>query len=358
MQTMNSFRRHPKAVNLVIFCFTFLLFLFIAELFFRYNGRYATFNEKYGKPYHSLFDSDHNSWYHVYPPHGVTSQTLKEYAYSILANNEGLLDKDFTTAKTPNAFRIMVIGDSFVQGMGAETDSTLPRQLEGILRSRYGSDPEIEVWNCGIGNSDPYFEYKLFADRLLKYNPDYVIEVVNFTDITDVILRGGNKRFNADSSVSYNAPPWFEPLYAKSFLVRSIVHDVLRYNWLFLKPKQDAEARNQSAKMIESVLKDFEKLCIASHIPLLVAFHPGQNELEPKTEYTMQSIVNYCDSVHIPETDIRACMLTRGLAGEKAKEFYWPIDGHCNRFGYQVFAQCISAPIMQYLDSLNRQNLK
>ena len=355
---MSFFRRHPAAFNLLILVVMFVVLLGMAEMYFRYNGKYATFNETYGKPYHSLFATDHRSWYHVYEPHQVTSQSLKEYAYSIRANNEGLLDKDFITTRQPGTIRIMVIGDSFVQGMGAVADSTLPKQLEGILNNHFKNEPAVEVWNCGIGNSDPFFEYRLFADRLLKYQPDYVIEVVNFTDISDVILRGGNKRFNPDSSVTYNQPPWFEPLYAKSYLVRRVVHDVLRYNWQFLRPKQEIAARKNSEVLIAGVLNDFEKLCSSNHITLLVAFHPGKNEMTENTEYTMEGLIHDCDSLHIRRSDIRACMVSGGFNAEKAKALYWPMDGHCNRFGYQVFAECLSLSVMQYLDSLKYANLK
>ncbi len=351
----NYVSQHPLRANLVVFTFTILVLLLLAEVAFRVNGKYATFNEKYGLPYHSLFATEHKSWYHVYPAHQVTSQTLKEYSYSLLANNEGLLDKDFTVEKKPRTYRIMVIGDSFVQGMGAGPDSTMPKQLEAILKKEFADDLDIEVWNCGIGNSDPCFEYMLFANRLLKYKPDYVVEVVNFTDINDIILRGGFKRFNADSTITYNRPPWFEPIYAKSYLARRIVHDVLEYNWLFLKPKQEIEARKSSAMLIDSVLTAFQAICTAHHVPFMAAFHPSNYELTEKAEYSMQSIISYCDSTHIPYTDIRACLISEGWGGNKAQLLYWPLDGHCNANGYAHFAQCLSAPLINNINSVVRQ---
>jgi len=356
MQGNGFFKRYPKVANLLVLAASIVVLLVVAEIIFRVNGKYATFNEKYGLPYHSLFATDQKSWYHINPPHQLASQTLSEYAYSIRANNEGLLDKDFTVQKKPHTFRILVIGDSFVQGMGAVADSTLPAQLQRILSGRYADWLDIEVWNCGVANSDPFFEYILFANRLLKYHPDYVIEVVNFTDINDVILRGGFKRFNADSTVTFNRPPWYEPLYAKSFLFRSIYHDILGYNWLFLRPKQEQQARANSTQMIGELLADFQKRCAAQGIPFLAVFHPGAFELTASTAYSMQPLINYCDSTHITYTDIKACLVAQGFEGEKSKALYWPVDGHCNRLGYMYFAQCISAPIIQYLDTATHKN--
>ncbi len=344
--------KHSAIVNISILFIAITLVLALAEVILRANGRYATFNEKYGHPYHSLFDAGHKSWYHIYEPHQVTSQTLKEYSYSIMANNEGLLDEDFVVKKKPHSIRIMVIGDSFVQGMGAGTDSTCPKLLEGILRKRYGNAPEIEVWNCGIGNSDPFFEYVLFANRLLKYEPDYVIEVVNSTDITDVILRGGFKRFNSDSTVTYNSGPWFEPIYEKSFVVRGLVHDVLRYNWCFLRPEQEVDATHQSEQKIDSALTMFEKLCSDHHIPLLLAFHPRDREIDGTAKYPMEPLIRYCDLMHFRAIDIRPCWEQQGFAGEMSKALFWPIDGHCNGMGYSHFAECLSTPLISYIDSV------
>ena len=351
-KTSGFIAKHPAVVNIAILFIALALVLVLVEVMCRANGKYATFNERYGLPYHSLFDAGQKSWYHIYEPHEVTSQTLKEYSYSIMANNEGLLDKDFVVEKKPHTIRVMVIGDSFIQGMGAGTDSTCPKLLEGILRKKYGDDPNIEVLNCGIGNSDPFFEYVLFANRLLKYGPDYVIEVVNSTDITDVILRGGFKRFNADSTVQYNSGPWFEPIYAKSFLFRRVVHDVLRYNWCFLRPEQEIQATQQSEHEIENALSGFEKLCNEHHIPLLLAFHPRDREIEGSDRYPVEPLIRYCDSMHFRAIDIKPCLEQHGFAGERAKALFWPIDGHCNGVGYSHFAECLSTPLIAYIDSV------
>lgn len=350
MSKGSKWRRYSASIGLM--ALTLAILLIFAELIFRANGKYATFNEKHGAPYHSVYDAGHKSWYHIYTPHQVASQDLKEYSYSIMANNEGLLDKDFVVAKRKRSVRIMVMGDSFVQGMGAGIDSTLPKLLEGVLRKQYGDALDIEVWNCGIGNSDPVFEYKLLADRLMKYSPDYVIDVINTTDISDVMLRGGFNRFKADSTVSYNPPPAIEPLYEHSFLVRRVMHDVLGYDWMFMRPAQEHEATMQSIKEIDDVLMRFRSLCATNKIPLLVAFLPRDKELLSANKYGLEGLIGFCDSVHIPHTDIRPCLQAKGFDGEKAKLLYWPIDGHCNGDGYRHFAECLSASLVPYFDSV------
>src|ERR1022692_4885204 len=88
-------------VNFGVFSITLIIALLLTEVIFRINGKYATFNEKYGLPYNSLFENDLKSWYFIYKPHEVASQTLNEYSYAIRANNEGFLDRDFVVTKNP-----------------------------------------------------------------------------------------------------------------------------------------------------------------------------------------------------------------------------------------------------------------
>src|SRR5580700_10369365 len=105
--------------NIALLSATLLIMLLVVEIFFRFTGKYMSDGEKHGEPFSSVYHSPiEKRWYHIYEPHAMTNQKLEEYSYSIYANNEGLLDKDFTVDKAPHKFRILVIGDSFIQGMG------------------------------------------------------------------------------------------------------------------------------------------------------------------------------------------------------------------------------------------------
>src|ERR1700719_3620611 len=110
----------PNSIkNIALLTVTLAILLPAVEMFFRFTGGYMSDSEKHGDRFYSVYESPHEKrWYHIYEPHQVNSQTLQEYSYSIYANNEGLLDKEFTVAKTLRTFRILVIGDSFIQGMG------------------------------------------------------------------------------------------------------------------------------------------------------------------------------------------------------------------------------------------------
>ena len=51
-------------------------------------------------------------------------------------NREGLRDVEHQYAKPPGVFRILVLGDSFVEAMHVPLESTFPRRLEERLNAR------------------------------------------------------------------------------------------------------------------------------------------------------------------------------------------------------------------------------
>ena len=325
------------------------LALLIAEVAFRINGKYAVYSEKFGQGYSSIFTPGERNWYHVYFPKEDRRDYGEEFSYHFIANNEGLLEKEFSTDKDSNTVRVMVFGDSFIQGIGAPYDSSCPRQLEGILR-REVLGKKVEVWDCGIGGSDPYFEY-ILLQKLMKYHPDYVIVGLNSTDISDLYLRGGMERFKPDSTVQYRPRPWFEPLYGKSFVVRRVVHDVLHYNWLLQKPSEQEHDRIASILKINAVLDSFQRTCASKHIPLLVSLQPCLFEFIDGIPYSMTAVKTHCDSANIPAIDLKAYMANIGYAGDKVKPIYWPIDGHFNNAGYGIYAKFLGETVAKDLNA-------
>ena len=76
-------------------------------------------------------------------------------------------------AKPPQAFRILLIGDSFTYGHGVEANQAIAAQLEPLLAARMGRP--VEVLNFGIPGlnlESSVDQYRLFA---AKWQHDMVI---------------------------------------------------------------------------------------------------------------------------------------------------------------------------------------
>jgi hypothetical protein len=204
-----------------LLCFTLVVF----EILLRLAGINATWSENTGHGYISYYGKTLKSWYHVHQPNTEFDQDNRDFKYHHKVNSLGLRDReDFFSDSTP--CKVICVGDSYTEGVGAPADSTYPHFLEQKLNDAGYS---CQVLNAGVAGSDPFYEYVLVRDKLIQLHPDYVVVDINSTDITDFIFRGGLERFKADGSVVYNKGPWFAGLYHWSYVVRFIMNNLLDY---------------------------------------------------------------------------------------------------------------------------------
>lgn len=236
-----------------------------------------------------------------------------------------------------------MLGDSFTEGIGASNDSTCSRQLSAIYRKN-GYD--VEVWNAGISGSDPVFAYKWYKDKLYRYNPDLIILTVNSSDVDDVKIRGGFERFGKQDVVTFRDTPWFEGIYARSFLFRTVIHDIFRYDWQFIPPSQRDAENNIAMGHIISSIDSFRVLTQASNAKLMVVVHPNFYEFSKDIKFNAQDIQHYCQQQGILFSNIHTCFTRKHIGAADAKEYYWEIDGHFNNKGYGEMAGCIYERLM------------
>jgi lysophospholipase L1-like esterase len=332
--------------RLVVFLISLFISLLIAEIIFRMNGKYASYNEITGMgSYTSPFAVGSEEPYHIVSPHTVHEQTGTEFTMRWTANNEGLNDSDFVVPK--KGVRILALGDSFTEGVGATPDSTFPKQLSLLLKDSLAY--ATEVWNCGYSGSDPVYEFHLLKDKLLKYNPDMVVVTINSTDINEATVRGGFERFKCDGTVHYHKPPWFEPLYRKSYVTRRIVHDYFKYNWQFIRQTEEKHTEDMAVEQLITAIDSFKQLCETKNIKLLVVFHPFCYELTTGNNYRISPLIAYCENKQIPYADVRKRFFELGIDSSNASALYWKTDMHHNNKGYNYFVKSIGQQVVAML---------
>jgi hypothetical protein len=134
--------------------------------------------------------------------------------------------------------------------------------------------------NAGISGSDPAFELKLLEMRLFQYHPDAVVMSINKSDITDFMVRGGEERFRADSTVVYRKPPWWENIYGSSVIVRTFIHGVCRLNADFMNAAEADSAYRKSLNDIIITILKCNKECTDRQIRFIANFHPTCDEIK------------------------------------------------------------------------------
>jgi tetratricopeptide (TPR) repeat protein len=87
-------------------------------------------------------------------------------------NAHGQRDRDRTVQKPDGVRRILLLGDSVVEGHGLRESETLSRQLETLY-----ADESTEVLNFGVSAYCTRAEVELLETKGLQFNPDVVVLV-------------------------------------------------------------------------------------------------------------------------------------------------------------------------------------
>lgn len=95
----------------------------------------------------------------------------------VTTNADGLRDIDRPRRKPPGVTRVLVLGDSMVEGLQVSLEETMPKQLEARLRAALPGR-RIDVINAGVsGDSGPQ-ELDYLEKDGLGYEPDLIIVAV------------------------------------------------------------------------------------------------------------------------------------------------------------------------------------
>ncbi|MDX1502843.1 MAG: SGNH/GDSL hydrolase family protein [Thermoanaerobaculia bacterium] len=101
----------------------------------------------------------------------------------VTTNSLGLRsERELAVPKAPGSYRVAVLGDSQVFGMGVETGETLPAALEELLGSR-ASPSKVEVINAGVPGYNAYQEAALLAAAGESWEPDCVLMLFTANDL-------------------------------------------------------------------------------------------------------------------------------------------------------------------------------
>ncbi|MBS1685223.1 MAG: hypothetical protein JSS76_10725 [Bacteroidetes bacterium] len=330
-----------KKVRLAAIALLLILTAAFCEITLRYLGFYKIYTEKMDGEYVSYYGRHMPTWFWGYHPYDSILVNKPEYTYHSKANNYGFADRDFDTSDDPHILKALVLGDSFVQGLGAPPDSSWPARLEGLLNGNTDS-LHYRIYNAGVAGSDPFFEYIWLKKRLINLHPDLVIMSINYSDVNDCITRGGLERFRADGTTQFAPGPWFEPLYKNIHLIRMFLHFVLRYDFSLLSPAQYERRSRAALAALADCADSAAVLCSAHGVQFLVVLHPY---LDPYDHYLQKQdlltgIVPLLDHKHVSVIDLFGDFKAVVSTGNY-RDYSWPRDMHYTSRGYDLFAHLL-----------------
>lgn len=107
----------------------------------------------------------------------------KEFDTKVAFNSLGLRDYEYAKEKPEGTYRILVLGDSFVENSQVELAESFPKVLEGRLNEAAGS--KYEVLNAGVSSYSPGVEYLYLKNVGIDLEPDLVLVYLYANDVTD-----------------------------------------------------------------------------------------------------------------------------------------------------------------------------
>lgn len=124
-------------------------------------------------------------WFHK--PNSHKCYNTEEFSVCVKINSKGLRDYEYEYEKRNNIPRILILGDSFAEGMQVELDKTFAKILEKELNEH--SNQTFEVINAGVGGYGTGNELFFYHYEGKKYSPDIVIlQFFIGNDISDNFL--------------------------------------------------------------------------------------------------------------------------------------------------------------------------
>ncbi len=105
----------------------------------------------------------------------------EEYAITEQFNSLGVRGPEYDMEKKAGAYRILVMGDSFAEGISVEFEDLFSEVVQDRLNER--GDQQVEVINLGVAGYSTDQELLLFQTEGKRYQPDLTVLVVYDNDI-------------------------------------------------------------------------------------------------------------------------------------------------------------------------------
>lgn len=337
-ETQNKIVRHNIRSTFIILITLEFLLLFVFGILNNYmeNQYYLYFSEYKRKEQSVLlqrwgFSNARFTCTELYLPNKTRTINRDDYTITHHYNETGLRGVLPVVAKDSNEYRIVVLGDSFIEGDGAKENETLPVQLQELLSARF-PNKKISVINAGISGSNPLYEIDIYERKLTKYQADLIILSVFPNDLSDINIMQHQGNI-----------PLQEYFSALSHLFRIVYFGILNYDNFELTdiPESTSMRRMEIITDLNHRIHTFRNSLSASRQQLLIVYIPSKGELEDDTfDNTYSKVLQNALKSDVNLSDTFAA---RGINQyDSLPVYYWKNDAHFNPKGYKLAAEIIA----------------
>lgn len=321
----------------------------IFELFFRVTGLVPV-KKFYDDPVTGLI---------LYQPNLHYTANAECFSNDVRINWYGIPGKYYPHEKAPGVFRILVIGNSFVEAEQVPISDTFSQRLERELNAR-SSSTKFEVVSIGFASHGTYAN-ALYLHKLgWSFAPDVVVDLYIGGDYEKSAPGGTfSPIITADGLADLNPPAKVvSPL-------KRTVRNILRNSRLFIKlnerwvmanlearswfraaPTVNVEAGITSAELAELWTQEgrsFQAMqadAASRHVPLLVvSWMRSDNVMNVSAGEQVRQLQAISNKYGISYQDLTASVSAQAASAKTPSVF--TCDDHWNREGHARFAQSL-----------------
>jgi lysophospholipase L1-like esterase len=317
-------------------------------------------------------------------PNAETVLARRDFKIKIASNALGF--RDVNRGPKDGALRVLVLGDSFTFGWGAERDATFEVQMERLQAAARAErhEPPLEVVNAGVPGYNLYQSLLALGKKGWKVDPDVVVLAAfiqnDFSENSETEAwlerkktrprqekeRGGVVGWLEEHSQAY---VWLRVKYKSSYRLQRMWYKLTRpfnkkeerykYRNLLVFQKPVPAEMETEWRLSEQLLVRLRDAVRARGRRLLVALVPselqvvrgvwerdGRKEgLDPGSfdlEAPNLRVAAFCHAAGIPVVDLLPAFRAASRGGEV---LYLPSDHHWNAEGHRLAAEILLAEL-------------
>jgi hypothetical protein len=286
-----------------------------------------------------------------YTPNAVHEFAGPEYRYTMHTNSLGFRSKELTPPRI-GEYRVWLIGDSMLLGVGSEEEDRIDVRLEELGRRGAGGDiPSLSVFNFSVGGFNTAQELAVLRQFIREVHPDEV--VIGFFVANDFLP---NATVDVDEAGSYQVDPeriqtLREEVGTKRsyLLIPSVVWRILALNLYVPRLRYSVASKPEVLGRSFDLLRQIQEDCRKQGVALLVVvIYPwdgvrgGWVEAWSHSRSLGQKVVRFCRGQGIEVLDLLSVM----SGSDAAQKFYYRKDGHLRPEGNRAVAAALYREIL------------
>lgn len=278
----------------------------------------------------------------VLSPNSESVHASKEFTYTMRTNSLGFRTKEIQP-KNGNEYRVMLIGDSMLWGVGVEERDTVASCLERLGEAIPAK--RLSSYNYSVKGYNTVQELIVAKNHMGPLQPDHII--LGFLIANDIIP---NAIAFIDDQGNYNTSAAVEARFREELrkdlgiLFNSVIYRIIALHVFVPKIRYRIATRDDVIAKSYELLTEFNDLAENNGIRFsVVIFYPkdsvqgGIVEKWSNSREAGRLIGSFCRLNSIEALDLLEYMNTP----DGKNRYFFAADGHPNKEGNQVVAEAI-----------------